>query len=283
MSDPEDYFLTTNGHCDEAIVCILDAYRRVNSLDELIHFTVDGFRKINLLPKLLEPLGSFDQAEMENAKRRADAAEQQMAKDFPLLHEQAVITLWSSIEAAIRNLFAALIKNETKLRETESFGKVRVNFVTYEALTGIDKNLYLVDALEEALSTKRKAGIGRFELLFREMGLSSPVSSHATSCLLELYHIRNVIVHRQGKVDRRLLTDCPWLDLAEGDKLSVSHVQYHQFRIAALIYLDEILNRIRVMYEFGPLQHSEDCPCDMHTFEFNTELSAKQTSSPWVD
>lgn len=256
---------------------LLEFDSKETALDRLVHLTMFGIRQVEYHPKLVEALivGEPDEDEADrlaSARAQGALARTELENDFPLLHAQAVTTLWSALEASIRNLFASLLQHVPKTRETEAYSRIRVRVADYESLQDFEKHLYLVDAFEETLGTRRATGLERFEILFRAFGMSSEIEGDVVTCLLELYHLRNVIVHRHSKVDRRLLVDCSWIRQAEGEELQISHAQYHQYRTAISIYIFEVVNRLRRYFEMEPIEHEPDCACRNHTFVFRPNL-----------
>lgn len=62
--------------------------------------------------------------------------------------------------------------------------------------------------------------------------------------LFELSQIRNVIVHKGGKADRRLVEGCGWLGLQRGATVHVSGAMFARYRLAAYWYLIELRGRV---------------------------------------
>ena len=253
---------------------MLEFDTRVSALDDLVHLTVQGIRHIEYMPELLRAIDTGQGSDrLQSADRQAALAKNEIKNEFPLLFSQATISLWAALEGLIRTLIASLLRDEKSLWECEEFSKVKVKITDYEMLQGIDRYLYVVDTLEEATGTRRRSGIERFEHLFRVLGMSSPVPSDVATCLLELYSFRNVIIHRHGLVDRRLLKDCPWLKLSEGEELHVTHAQYHQHMVALNLYMFVLVNRIRVLFGKEPITHDEQCHYSKNDFEYKTAAS----------
>jgi hypothetical protein len=245
---------------------LLEFDDREQALDDLVNLTIAGIRQVEYFPRLLEALPNEDRAEgtplherLAAARRQSELAGGELAQDFPLLHAQATSTLWGALEAVLRNLFACLLRRLNRARPIEAFKKVRVLVAEFESLQGLERQLYLLDGLEEALATKRGSGIERFEILFRAFGMSSAIDSDVGTCLLELYHFRNVLVNRLGRVDGRLLAECPWRDLEKGSEVRISHAQYSQYKVALSLYLFAIVNRVSTYFGAGPSEHADLC------------------------
>jgi hypothetical protein len=69
--------------------------------------------------------------------------------------------------------------------------------------------------------------------------------------------MRNAIVHRGGKADRRLSESCPWLGLKVGDPIRVDHVKYGRYVEAAHKYLLECIQRTRVHFGVPRYSHQK--------------------------
>lgn len=176
-------------------------------------------------------------------------ATREVADGFPVLHAQAVVTLWALLEACVRRLFADWLTNEPTSLQNPMFDKVKVRLAEYERLEGAERMFYVADALERELAAGLQIGVTRFESLLEALTLSGEVPDLLRRDLYELSQIRNAIVHRGGSVDRRLAQACPWLALKPGNDLHISHEMFGRYYNAVHAYL--ILLICRVGERFG--------------------------------
>jgi hypothetical protein len=95
----------------------------------------------------------------------------------------------------------------------------------------------------------KRTVINRFELLLEPFGLSGPVSETTKRGLFELNQVRNSLMHRAGKADRRLIEACPWLNLSAGQTVNLTGDAYKRYQEAAFDYVTEII--IRIGERFG--------------------------------
>ena len=232
-----------------------DFLNHVEKLWEMLHLTMRGISELRGIPNFLEVVQKLSTEDsdtehagsrLERAKKEAKLAETEVANGFPLLHAQASIALWGALESLIRTFFSTWIRDQPQARDVEELKRVKIRWAEYEALSVEDRSFYLIDLLEESMGTRRAQGIGRFEALFRIFGLSSEVDESIKKNLFELYHIRNVLVHRRGIADWRIVQSCPWLGLTIGSPVIVKHNQYGRYYDAAIRYVMELLQRNRI-------------------------------------
>ncbi len=87
---------------------------------------------------------------------------------------------------------------------------------------------YLLAGVEQQKAA-RSYGVDRFEHLLEAFDLSGPVEEEIKKHMYAFHHIRNVLVHRGGKADRRLVEKCPWLNLFVGDQVFVTRQSYNMY------------------------------------------------------
>lgn len=265
-----------------SIRCVSEFVEKEEQLDRLVHLTIRGLSYVERQPALLRVLYEEDPAkaaDLESADAAATIATSESDNDYPLLHAQAVISLWSALEASIRSLFATLMKEHDPARDIPALRKVKVHLATYEALEELERYLYVLDLLEEAMGTRRKPGANRFDELFVEFGMPGATQPAVVQCLLELYHVRNVLVHRHGRADRRFLKDCPWVGLTEGTELLISHRLYHHYTAGVDAYMSDLSNRVRRYFGLEPFEHKPDCTPEMRQFVHEAKWLAERSKS----
>ncbi|MBK5260442.1 MAG: hypothetical protein JJE51_12695 [Thermoanaerobaculia bacterium] len=181
------------------------------------------------------------------------------ASDYPLLHAQAVILLWTGLEALVRDFLATWLENVEASRTIEPLRRTKVRLGELESLSGREKYLFMIDSLEETLGSRRSAGIERFEVLFRALGMSSPIPAEVTQPLFELANVRHVLVHRRGIVDRKFAELLPQLSYRPEDELKIDHAIYHRFYDAVDLYVHELIQRTRLHFGGERSGHRRDC------------------------
>ncbi|MDQ5873165.1 MAG: hypothetical protein M3547_13280 [Acidobacteriota bacterium] len=233
----------------------LDATER---LDQLVHLSVRGIAALRGMPQLLEAIADArgelrgtDEAAQEtdpdrltHARKEAELAQREVDEEFPVLHGQATIAVWAALESAVRLFVARWIENYKPASEVEEVQKLRVKLGEYERLQGEERYFYIVDRLEQELSSPLRSGVTRFETLLSPFGLSAEVDETARRDIFELNNVRNLLVHRSGIADRRFVDACPWLGLKVGERLKLDHRAYSRYGHAAVAYATQLIYRV---------------------------------------
>src|SRR5712691_7225419 len=174
--------------------------------------------------------------ELSELAAERDLAQSEIDNGFPLLHAQATAFLWSQLEEFINKFCATWLEHYPGAWQAESIQKLKVKLGEYEALDPKDRCRWVVSLLDQDTGGPLRAGIARFEELLARFGLSGPLDAEWKKSLFELGHVRNVIVHRNGLADRRLLEACPWLPLSPGDAVKIDHARWHRYSSAVTFY-----------------------------------------------
>jgi hypothetical protein len=229
----------------------------VEELERLLHLSMRGISMVRAMPKAFDALALVepDEYASEDARaRRADVgeyarlAQEEVDRGFPLLHAQAVISLWTGLECVIRNLAAAWFRNRPQAYQVDLAKRIRVRLGEYQALSLDERGYHIVELIEQEVSASLKLGVGRFEALLEPIGLVGGVPDAVRRTLFELSQIRNVLVHRRGVADRRVVEQCPWLNLVLGEVVIVSHEQFRRYHASSVAYIMELIQRLRLFF-----------------------------------
>ena len=180
----------------------------------------------------------------DSARKEAELAQREADQGFPILHQQTTVDLWGTLEFLIRNFFASWLANETTPTRAEAVRKIKVRLADYEAMSEDDRYHYLIDELERDLGAPFKQGVNRFEALLSVFGFSGRVKKSIRKDLFELSQVRNVIVHRRGIADRRLVEACPWLSVKAGEPLTITPDAHRRYFEALYGYVKVLLARV---------------------------------------
>jgi hypothetical protein len=170
-------------------------------------------------------------------------AKKEASGGHPYLFGLASVKLCSIQEAAVDHVVVQLLKDSKILSSSPKLLRLKGPLVEFIGASEIDRIIYLRDCLKQELASDLKVGIGRFEALFEALGFAGFVAPSIRKALLELYELRNVIVHKMGKMDKQCKTRCPWLSFDVGEAVRVSHMQYRAHHNASLWYLIELDQR----------------------------------------
>ena len=231
---------------------------RHERMQQVLHMSRGGISMLRGIPKALTALAAAQeiddakhQKRLERAHRERELAQREVDHDFPMLHEQATVAMWSSLEAMVRSFVARWLQHTPSAWQVEAVGKLRVKLSDYESLDGLDKALWVVDLLDQEVNGPLRNGVNRFEALLKPFGLDGPVDSEVQKTLFELSQVRHVLVHRTGAADRKFIEACPWLNLNRGDQLKVSREMVYEYGAALGQYTFELIQRVRVVLGIG--------------------------------
>jgi hypothetical protein len=250
----------TTGWASDMFEELLNRTRR---LQELLHVSTRGIAVLQDMPAIMDILakGKDDEFKSESTHNERIANEAALAKrevleGYPLLHAFTAIALWSALESTIRLFVARWLRNNASALTSDAFSKIRVRVAEYEQLQGEDRYLFLVDRLEQELSSPLKTGAARFESLLESIGLAGHVDEDDAKTLHELCQVRNVILHRYGVADRRFVEACPWLSYKVGDPVHISARMIENYLLGVQSYLVRLVTRVgekfgRDMSEFN--------------------------------
>jgi hypothetical protein len=219
--------------------------RRREQILKLVWVTGAALRQMNGAARLTDVLGKPPES-VEKMQELEDLAADEVAADLPLLHSAASVLIWGALEAAFHDFLVRWLFAYPAARLVPEFTNIRVRITEYESFEGEDKMRYLAGILERELAAALKPGAGRFECLLKPFGIRPQVAEDQRRDLSELAAVRNVIVHRAGIADARLLQLCPWLKLKVGDPVVVGRETFLRYVDAASSYAASLIESARL-------------------------------------
>lgn len=211
---------------------------------QLVWVTGYALQSLNGAARLNKVLRKPEEV-VKKVQELEDLAAKEVASDLPLLHSAASVLIWGALEAAFRDFVVRWLLTYPSARLVPEFNNVRVRITEYESFSGEDKMRYLVGILERELAAALKPGAGRFECLLKPFGIHPNVTSEQRRDLSELAAVRNVIVHRAGVADARLLELCPWLPLKIGEPVVVGRETFLRYIDATSSYAASLIESAR--------------------------------------
>jgi hypothetical protein len=238
---------------------------RVQRLAEMIDLTEAGAHALVKVPALMqnmvdtEPLiansvikGEHDEeflasikqisAALGTARRRGELAQREVAENFPVLKAQAVISLWTYLEATMRRIVLDCIATKEG-RAVKEVAELRVPLGDYESLDEESRHELIFELFEKNCAAGLMNGVKRFEVLLQPFGLGGKFFKDWQKDIYELGQVRNVLLHRGGVVDRRFRKACPWRAESVGQHVITSDEDWRRFVEATNEFLLEILIR----------------------------------------
>ncbi len=248
---PPDFSSTpkwAQGPCDGLISYLGEA---MNTLRVIII----GLRFLPAQPALMEALDNYhlslgDESERSSEDRvrrveeTAEFAKAQIEDDFPILHAQGIVSLWSGLEAGVEDLTLTWFQNTEDLRSVAGIEKVRIPMLESRNWSEREYFKFVLDQLESESGLGLRPGVAKFEAQLALAGLSDRVDPRLKKSLLAMSQVRHLVVHRRGEVDRRFLDQCPWLGYKMGDRVAVSGAQYWDWTNAAITYALQLADRV---------------------------------------
>jgi hypothetical protein len=238
---------------------------RLKDETRFMHLAWSGLEKIRGMPELLKALKQPALAEIakstitdeaiKSAEADADWVDAEAKQDFPLLHSHCAVSVWSILEVFVEDLAVVWFLNRTESWDLTILEKVRTPIAVYERLQGEDRARHVVSEITRHIGVDLKTGLGHLSAVLTLLDLSPGVGANATKALHELCQVRNAIVHRGARADRRLLDACPYLPWSAGEPIRVSHPLFGWYHAAAQRYAERAMNR--VVQRFG----SAGCNC----------------------
>lgn len=232
----------------------------------LISVTVDSFRLYPQQIKLMKAVQELERSygktinedRLKQVREREPIVKEEAEKGFPFFHGMASVGIWGSLEALIEDELALCIEANPKFLERDQIQRIKIPFSQFNSMTAEERIFYVIDSIERETQSKFKQGISQFEFVLDVFGLSGEVPDITKKTLLELCNVRNVIVHRGGIADKRLLNICPWLNLTVGDPVYVDARMFFQYLHEVGIYGAIVFRRI--------INHFSDDPSRIDKF-----------------
>ena len=182
--------------------------------------------------------------ELTRAESHAAFALPEAENEFPVLHANTTITVWSYLESGVRLFLARWLEHEKSAFDLDDIQKLKVRIGEYERLQGEDRYFYIIDRLEQESVAALKCGVSRFEVILEPFGLSGKVAPDIQRDLFELNQVRNCLMHRAGRADRRFIEACPWLGMEVGQQIKVTPVSTRRYISSVLRYSTKLICRL---------------------------------------
>lgn len=220
--------------------------RRREQILQLVGLAGYALRSMKGYADLTDALQKPPEA-VQNAREIETLALAEVKADLPLLHSSATVLIWGALEAAFRDFLTRWFVRYPSSRSVPELKNIRVRVAEYESFEGEDRMRFLVGILERELAATLKPGAGRFECLLKPFGIAPQISVDDRRDLNELAAVRNVIVHRAGIADARLIELCPWLGLRLGEFVAIDRASFERYVGASSHYAAAIIRSAQVV------------------------------------
>jgi hypothetical protein len=210
---------------------------------------------------------------LEEARKRADFAKQEIERGFPLLHGHSLVGVWGALEVYVRDLIVAWLLNVSDALASEGLSSIKIPLAEFERLSSHERMEALVDELDRRMNASLRAGVSRFEYLLKPLGLAGHVRRHRRQALYELHQLRNAIVHARAVADRRLVERCPQLGYSVGDPIRISREGYTEYYVQALYYQLDVENRVRLALGLPLPDRGDDHKAELSAYDEESDSS----------
>lgn len=232
--------------------------RDTEALATMIQISAHGIALTQRSPQALELLMKIDKfeersskttkADLDRAKERAQFAERESKSGFPVLNAWAVVALWAHLESLFRVFVATWLKHKRSAWKVEPIARLKIKLGEYRAIPRGEQYEFVAEQLERELGAGLKVGVSRFEKLLDVFELSGAVPELLRRTIYEFSQVRNVIVHRSGRVDQQFVRACPWLNVRVRADFKVSPDALRRYEFAAQTYIGIVICRLGEKY-----------------------------------
>lgn len=228
----------------------------IEDIGQLVRISERGVSVLRGMPRIVkvlaevkgEPTDGDSKRRLEVAEKDAARAQTEVDSDFPLLHGLALVAIWSALEHFVKGLVASWILHRRDAIEAQALQRLKVKLGDYVQLSRPEQARYLVELLEQELAGPLKRGVGRFETLLNPFSLGGAVPDDCAKSIFELQQVRNVIAHRNGRIDKRFRKECPWFKAKLNQPVQISREQLSRYQGASMQYALTIFYRIGDLY-----------------------------------
>jgi len=151
----------------------------------------------------------------EQAKLEIESNHENVVRD-------GIIILFSKLESGIKDIIKSIFIHAPTMFEDESIKGMKISYAEYRKYNEDElADLFLIDY--ERTFLKEKYGFERFECMLKPVGLAGRPEWNVTHKkeLIELSMVRNLLVHKNGIVDKQFLGICGYLPYKIGEKIKV--------------------------------------------------------------
>lgn len=197
-------------------------------------------------------------ADLEAAWERAELAEAEVANDFALVNAMTLISMHGALDALVEDLAPSANSMTVALLATHVMDKANLQHPDLTASLSPEVRHAVQVALQRVLAEDlpkipRLGGRGaaRWESVLRKAHLAAPpthpIPTDLDEALRELSNLRDVLVHRAGRLDRKAMQACPslaaLLSCPEGHLVRLRGGHYRRYSAAVRAYGLEITRR----------------------------------------
>ncbi|WP_339188967.1 hypothetical protein MKX33_03115 [Paenibacillus sp. FSL R5-0490] len=220
-------------------------FDEISNLEAFTRLSYSGFRFVSekISSVNISSISNTENGTRKIIKEVKPFLENEIKNNYSYLYNLSSIRIWGIIETAVDDFVQHIIETDINVRNLETLKKVQGPLVDFINMSHSDQSLFLLDGLKQSIKANLKLGIGRFESILSSINHDGVVNELVRTILFELSQIRNVLVHKNGKADLRIIKNCPWLKLSSGMALHVTEKKFTKYKLAVMWYILELTNR----------------------------------------
>lgn len=180
----------------------------------------------------------------------SNKAKIERGSNYENIVRDGVIILFSKLEAGVKDIIKNIFIHAPTMFNDDSIKGMKISYAEYRKFTQDElSDLFLIDY--ERTFLKEKYGFERFESMLKPVGLAGETEFNPEhkKALIELSMVRNLLVHKNGIIDRQFLNICGYLHLEVGSKIKVDIAMNNKYIHAVNAYLLELANRMKKLGE----------------------------------
>jgi hypothetical protein len=195
-------------------------------------------------------------AELQVAWERAEMARAEIEAGHPHHNVQALLAINSALDSLVEELAPALRAMRIDWLIDNAFERADAELPEAVAQVSPEMRRAIVEAARSVVDGQvpepkqlRGEGADRYEAVLAHEGLGAaadrPIPENLADTLTELSAIRDVLVHRAGRIDERALKAAPSLRgrYRDGELIRVTREDYRIYSAAVRCYAMEVLYR----------------------------------------
>jgi hypothetical protein len=229
------------------------------TMHKLLHLSIDGLGIVSKRPDMVQRLISLTEqigdevtddlkTDLEKATSNADFVSKEGSRGYPLLHAFTLVGIWAALEAGVEDMLVGILCNEPAVLTTYAFEKIKIPLTKYEQLDKEERMRFLLSEIQREYTSGLAQGVKAFESALYVFNLSGPVDPAIGDALWKINNLRNVIVHRDSRADRRFVENCPFMNLKIGDRVLVDHETFASLSEHVIRYIVVLIRRIGIRY-----------------------------------
>jgi len=233
----------------------------ISEIDQVLNLSIEGINRFQNMPQITKAymevkcseenrqLSEHEQTTLKKLNEVSEQAKHLEESGFPLLYAHSIVALWGALETLIEDLSVSFLINENSNIKRVMVDSLTIPLFQFMELDNEERMRLLLELLEQKLKSRHKPGIARFEAILDVFNLAGDVPEPIKRDLYEMYNVRNVIVHRSSVIDRKLLSNCPWLTGRIGEKFVINDTIYSRYLQAISEYFLILARRTRKYFD----------------------------------